>query len=287
MTKQIQKLARVSLVGAGPGDPELITLKGLKALRSADVLLYDALIAPELLDEVPDRCIKIYVGKRAGSHYKTQKEINALLVRSAKRYGHAVRLKGGDPFVFGRGHEEKVYAESHGIPVRLIPGISSCVALPELQGIPPTRRGVAQSFWVLTASLKDGSLSPDLEQAAQSNATAVILMGMRRLEAICKLWTCGSPNKNTPIMVIQNGSRANEKVWAGQVNDEEFIRRVSEEKGDGPGLIIIGQVVNLSSQCQISSIKNLFIRRNDSDDFGGHPVPAETIDPGVRAAQPH
>ncbi|MEM6396084.1 MAG: uroporphyrinogen-III C-methyltransferase [Bacteroidota bacterium] len=268
MTKTIKNIARVTLVGAGPGDPDLITRKGLKALHTANVLLYDALVAPELLDEVPDHCLKIYVGKRAGSHYKTQKEINALLVRSAKQYGHAVRLKGGDPFVFGRGHEEKVYAETHGIPVQVVPGISSCVALPELQGIPPTRRGVSQSFWVMTASTRDGSLAPDLKQAAQSNATAVILMGLSKLSAICDLWTCGSPNKNTPIMVIQNGSRPDERVWTGRVNDLEFADRVHREKGSGPAIIVIGEVVDLANY-QSSAIGNLFVRNDHIDQFGG------------------
>lgn len=238
MTKAIIAPARISLVGAGPGDPDLITRKGLKLLQTADVLLYDALVAPELLEEVPKTCVRIYVGKRAGQHSLKQDQINELLVESAERFGHAVRLKGGDPFVFGRGMEEKVYAEQRGIPVAVVPGISSCIAVPELQGVPPTSRGYARSFWVLTAHTKEGELSSDLQLAAQSNATSIILMGMRQLSAICELFGHGQ------IMVIQNGSMPNEQVWVGEVS-VEFAHKVTAEKGPGPGIIVIGAVVGL------------------------------------------
>ncbi|MEM7575736.1 MAG: uroporphyrinogen-III C-methyltransferase [Bacteroidota bacterium] len=241
MTKAILPPARISLVGAGPGDPDLITRKGLKLLQSADVLLYDALVAPELLAEVPKNCVQIFVGKRAGQHSLQQQQINELLVESAERFGHAVRLKGGDPFVFGRGMEEKVYAEEQGIPVAVVPGISSCIAVPELQGVAPTSRGYARSFWVLTAHTKEGQLSKDLQLAAQSAATSIILMGMRRLSEICALYGQGK------IMVIQDGSRPDERVWLGEVGPD-FARRVSQEKGSGPGIIVIGEVVGLHPQ---------------------------------------
>ncbi|MFQ5446588.1 MAG: uroporphyrinogen-III C-methyltransferase, partial [Saprospiraceae bacterium] len=165
------KQPRISLVGAGPGDPELITLKGLKALQCADVVLYDALANGELLGEAPPESLKIFVGKRAGRHTLRQEEINLLLVQSALKHGHVVRLKGGDPFVFGRGHEELTFAQAFDIPVTVVPGISSALAVPALQNVPLTTRGVSQSFWVLTGTTQTGQLSDDLRLAAQSSAT--------------------------------------------------------------------------------------------------------------------
>ena len=231
---------RVTLVGAGPGDPDLITRRGLRALATADVVLYDALSSIELLAETPAHCQHIFVGKRAGCHYKKQEQINALIVECALEYGHVVRLKGGDPFVFGRGQEEKAYAEQHGIPVTVVPGISSCISLPELQGVAPTSRGYADSFWVLTAHTRDGGLSRDLFRAAQSDATVIILMGLGRLDQICALWD--AEGKGTlPAMVIQNGSRPDERCWVGTVNN--IAARVAAERDKGPGIIVLGETV--------------------------------------------
>ena len=230
----------LTLVGAGPGDPDLITRRGLKALATADAVLYDALSSDELLDETPAHCRHIFVGKRAGCHYRRQEEINALIVATAKEHGHVVRLKGGDPFVFGRGQEEKAYAEAHGIPVTVVPGISSAISLPALQGVAPTSRGYADSFWVITAHTRDGGISQDLFRAARSNATVIILMGLGRLDQICALWDAEGRG-NLPAMVIQNGSRADERCWVGTVND--IAARVATEKDKGPGIIVLGQTV--------------------------------------------
>jgi len=131
-----KKQSKISIVGAGPGAIDLITVRGLRAIQSADVVLYDALVNPEILAEAPELSTKIYVGKRAGKHSHSQAAINELMVQMALAKGHVVRLKGGDPFVFGRGHEEMVYAESYGIEVAIILGISSCIAVPELQKVP-------------------------------------------------------------------------------------------------------------------------------------------------------
>lgn len=240
--KAPQKQALVTLVGAGPGDPELITRKGLRALQSADAVLYDALVSPELLAEAPSKALKIFVGKRAGSHYKKQAEINALLVQTALEMGHVVRLKGGDPFVFGRGYEEKTFVESHGISVNVVPGISSTTSLAGLQGVPVTSRGYADSFWVLTAHTRSGGVSEDLQLAAQSSATVIVLMGLRRLEQICALYTAAG-KRDLPVMVIQNGSCPDEQCWMGTVAD--IATRVTQERGSGPGIIVIGKVVAL------------------------------------------
>ncbi len=243
----MKRQAKITLVGAGPGDPELITVKGLKALQAADVVLYDALSNPALLVEAPTTTIKIYVGKRANNHRYTQDEINLLMVQHAFTYGHVVRLKGGDPFIFGRGHEELVYAESFGIETAVVPGISSCIAVPELQGIPLTRRGVNESFWVITGTTSSGEISKDITLAAQSSATVVILMGTRKLTQIVDIFTRAG-QANTPVMVIQNGSTPKERLVHGVISN---IHQKVQQAGLGaPAIIVIGAVVDLHPERQ-------------------------------------
>src|SRR5690606_17092198 len=175
---------RLTLVGAGPGDPELITLKGILALGKADVVLYDALVDKSLLKYATEKALKIYVGKRNGSRDNPQEETNQLIVDYALKYGHVVRLKGGDPFVFGRGAEEIEYAQQFGIKTEMVPGITSSSAVPAGQGIPVTKRGVSESFWVITGTTSAGQLSNDLHLAARSTATVVVLMGTKKLGEI-------------------------------------------------------------------------------------------------------
>ncbi len=234
------KQARITLVGAGPGDPELMTLKGLKALQSADVVMYDALVNPTILQSAPKQARKIFVGKRAGKHSYKQETINQMLVSYALNYGHVVRLKGGDPFIFGRGHEEIDHAAIFDIPTEVVPGISSCISVPELQKVPLTRRGISESFWVMTGTTKQGQLSNDVALAAQSTATVVILMGMRKLSQIAALFSAYD-RQNTPVMVVQNGSRSNEKVAIGHINN--IVEEVEREGLGSPGIIVIGNVV--------------------------------------------
>ncbi|HAS46003.1 MAG TPA: uroporphyrinogen-III C-methyltransferase [Microscillaceae bacterium] len=234
------KQPKLTLVGAGPGDEELITLKGVKALQQADVVLYDALVNKALLKQAPSGCMKVYVGKRAGKHSFTQAEINQLIVSYAFLSGHVVRLKGGDPFVFGRGAEEIAYAQDHGLATAVVPGISSALAVPALQNISLTKRGVSRSFWVVTATTRCGGLSKDLHLAAQSSATIVILMGMRKLGQIAQLFT-QFRGAQEPIAVIQNGSRSNEKVATGTL---ATIGHLAKKQALGtPAVIVIGQVV--------------------------------------------
>ena len=174
---------QLTVVGAGPGDVELITLKAIKALKAADVVLYDALVDTSLLDYAPQAEL-IFVGKRKGCYAYQQEQINELIVDRAVKNAHVVRLKGGDPFVFGRGAEEMEYAASKGLKVAMVPGISSSVAVPASQQIPVTKRGAAESFWVITGTTKNHKLSSDVALAAKSNATIVILMGMGKLDEI-------------------------------------------------------------------------------------------------------
>lgn len=240
--KTNNKQPRISLVGAGPGDPDLITVKGLKAIQSADVILYDALVTEEILVHAPADAIKVYVGKRANNHKYPQEEINLMIVQMAYNHGHVVRLKGGDPFIFGRGHEELDYARSFDIPVIVIPGISSCIAVPELQHVPLTRRGVNESFWVITGTTSSGKISDDIALAAQSSATVVILMGMRKLEEITSTFQSYGKG-DTAAMVIRNGSRPDEKHFVGTVDN--ITNKVNAACQGEPGIIVIGDVVEL------------------------------------------
>ncbi|MER3374930.1 MAG: uroporphyrinogen-III C-methyltransferase [Allomuricauda sp.] len=238
--KQYSKEAKVTLVGAGPGSADLISVRGLRVLQQADVVLYDALTDTALLDEAPEQTPKIYVGKRCGKHSFSQDEINTLIVENAFIYGHVVRLKGGDPFVFGRGSEEVEYIESFGIPVEVVPGISSAIAVPASQGISITKRGVSSSFWVVTATTKKGDLSKDFQFAAQSSATLVVLMGVRKLVEIAR--EIGKYRKSyTPLAIVQNGTLSNENCVTGTLKD--VVRMLDEIDLSCPGIIVIGDVV--------------------------------------------
>ena len=234
------KTPKLTVVGAGPGDEELITLKAIKALESADVILYDALINEVLLKYASDTAELVFVGKRKGCYAFQQDQINELIVTKANEKGHVVRLKGGDPFIFGRGAEEIDYVRSFGLETFVVPGISSALAVPAYQGIPLTKRGASESFWVVTATTKDHALSNDITLAAQSTATVVILMGMHKLAEIVKVFY--SQNKrNTPVAIIQNGTRENEKVGIGTIRNIQQI--VNEQELTSPAIIVIGDVV--------------------------------------------
>jgi uroporphyrin-III C-methyltransferase len=246
-TKTSVKEPRITLVGAGPGDAELITIKGIKALQTADVVLYDALVNEELLEFAPAHATKVYVGKRSGDHSFSQENINKLMIDYALNYGHVVRLKGGDPFVFGRGYEELDHAADYSIPTQVIPGISSSIGVPGLQGIPVTHRGLSESFWVVTGTTSDGKVSADLYQAAKTKATVVVLMGIHKLAEITEIFKNEGKNR-LPVAVIQSGSTTNEKVVVGVV---DTIVEVAEENDiTSPALIVFGEVVSLHPKFQ-------------------------------------
>jgi uroporphyrin-III C-methyltransferase len=241
------KEPRITLVGAGPGDPELITMRGANALKSADVVLYDALVDEGILDYANPDAIKVYVGKRSGEHSYAQDAINKLMVDYAINYGHVVRLKGGDPFVFGRGYEELDFAAGYSIPVTVIPGLSSSISVPGLQQIPVTHRGLSESFWVVTGTTTSGKISNDLYEAARSKATVVVLMGLGKLKEIVKLFQ-NEGKGQLPVAAIQSGSTENEKLAIGIV---DTIVEVVEEKGiEAPALLIFGAVVSLHPSFQ-------------------------------------
>lgn len=236
---------KLTVVGAGPGDVELITLKAINTLKDADVVLYDALVNSELLSYVSPRAELIFVGKRRGCYRYQQEQINELIVERGYSHGHVVRLKGGDPFIFGRGAEEMEYAAAKGMNVSIVPGISSSLAVPAYQNIPLTKRGSSESFWVITGTTKQHQLSNDIALAAKSNATVVILMGMGKLSQIVKLFQEEGKN-DLPVAIIQNGTTPEEKIGIGTVGSIESI--VKEQKLSNPAIIVLGEVVNHRTQ---------------------------------------
>jgi uroporphyrin-III C-methyltransferase len=227
---------KLTLVGAGPGDPELITIKAVRALESADVVLYDALVDLELL-QYAKNAIHIPVGKRAGKSSVSQDTINSLIVESAHRHGHVVRLKGGDPFVFGRGFEEKEFAEAHGIETAVVLGISS-IMLPGLFGIPLTCRGVNQSFTVVTATTKEGVLSKEVLIAAKVSPTPLYFMGLGKIDLIVAEYI-KNKRSDLPVAIVSKGSHADGCVIKGNVGS--IINLVEKKQPEAPALLIFGE----------------------------------------------
>jgi uroporphyrin-III C-methyltransferase len=247
LTDKPTKEPRITLVGAGPGDADLITLKGVKALKTADVVLYDALVNEELLEFAPAHAVKVYVGKRSGEHSYSQEAVNKLMIDYAINYGHVVRLKGGDPFVFGRGYEELDFAASYSIPAQVIPGISSSISVPAMQNIPVTHRGLSESFWVVTGTTANGKVSKDVYHAAKTNATVVVLMGIHKLAEITEIFKKEGKNK-LPVAVVQSGSTKDEKVAVGIV--DTIVDVAEEQRITSPALIVFGEVVSLHAKYQ-------------------------------------
>ena len=250
------KTPKLTVVGAGPGDVELITIKAIKAIEVADVILYDALINEDLLKYASADAELIFVGKRKGCYAFQQEQINELIVTKAKEKGHVVRLKGGDPFIFGRGAEEIDYVKPFGLETYVVPGISSSIAVPAYQGIPLTKRGASESFWVITGTTKAHQLSNDVAIAVKSTATVVILMGMSKLQEIVEIFS--KENKqDMPVAIIQEGTTKNEKVGFGTINT--IVKVVEEKQLANPAIIVIGDVVKervqLNSICKALNIE--------------------------------
>lgn len=238
------KTPKLTIVGAGPGDAELITLKAIKALENADVVLYDALVNEDLLQYATKAEI-VFVGKRLGCHAYTQDQINELIVSMANQYGHVVRLKGGDPFIFGRGSEEIEYVEKFGLETAIVPGISSALGVPASVGISLTQRQIAESFWVITGTTSNHKLSKDIHLASKSAATVVILMGMHKLEEIISIYQ-ENRTDDLPIAIIQNGTKNTEQKVVGTISS--IAKLVSENKISSPAIIVIGEVVKNTSK---------------------------------------
>ncbi|NPA14821.1 MAG: uroporphyrinogen-III C-methyltransferase [Aquificae bacterium] len=235
--KESIKKPKVYLVGAGPGEPELLTIKAYKLLQNADVVLYDALVDERILDLIPEGALKIFVGKRKGLHSRSQQEINELLYKYSKLYKKVVRLKGGDPFIFGRGGEELLYLAQKGVDVEVVPGVSSFYSAPSLFGIPLTLRGVASSFAVLTAHKGKGEID---FSSLKGIDTLVFLMGVsKRKEIAQRLLEIGKDPK-TGVAFISNAYRSNQKLVISTL--EEVATNPPEV--DTPAVIVVGRVIN-------------------------------------------
>ena len=236
---------RVVLVGAGPGDPELITLRGLRWLRRAEVIVYDQLATPDLLDEAPEDALRIFAGKSAGRHYLEQSAINAILIHHARRGSLVVRLKGGDPFVFGRGGEEMLACARAGVAVEVVPGVSAAIAVPAAAGIPVTHRGFASSFAVVTGHEDPAKpeSAVDWERLATAVDTLVILMGVGTLPRITARLLAAGRSGDTPAAVIHRGTTQAEETVVGTLGD--VAARAAGLQA--PAVIVIGEVVAFRS----------------------------------------
>ena len=237
---------KVFLVGAGPGDPDLITVKGRDCLRKADVVIYDRLINDSLLNETSAEAEKIYVGKAANYHPWRQEAINRLLLKKAREGKVVVRLKGGDPFVFGRGGEEAEFLAMNRIPFEVVPGVSSAYAVPAYAGIPVTRRGLASSFSVITGHKAFGNTGTKIaawDKVSAGADTLVILMGLTNLANVVDELIKNKRDPATPIAVISYGTSQRQRCVTGEL--QNILARVESERLKPPAVVIVGEVVRL------------------------------------------
>jgi uroporphyrin-III C-methyltransferase len=241
------------LMGAGPGDPDLLTVKAWRALRKADTLLYDRLVNPALLDLAPAGCERICVGKRPDGPSTSQETIHHLIREKALKGGTIIRLKGGDPFIFGRGFEEALVAHSLGLKVTYIPGITS-MQTAGLAQIPLTHRSASEGIWILTGTKKDGSLTTDLQLAIKSRSTVVIYMGMKKLQDIAAIYQ-QEGKENTPAAIIRHGSLPQQQIAIGTAGS---LAAMAAANGlSNPAIIVIGEVVRYAQLHDLASARNL------------------------------
>jgi len=239
----------VSLVGAGPGDLDLLTRKAAKRLAEADLVLYDALVDPEALELAP-QAQRVFVGKRAGRPAVRQEFIHWLMIRAARRGRKVVRLKGGDPFVFGRGGEEALALAAEGIPFEVVPGVSSAIAAGALAGIPVTHRGIATGFVVVSGHAEE-AYRGILESLAPQSATIVVMMGLGRIERVARLLVDRGWSALTPAAVVFGASTSSSTVWTLTLHD---LMQGLESPGTGnPGTVIVGDVVRLRAALAMES----------------------------------
>ncbi|MEE0931077.1 MAG: uroporphyrinogen-III C-methyltransferase, partial [Acutalibacteraceae bacterium] len=241
---------KVYLVGAGCGDCDLITLRGKNLLEQSEVVVYDSLIDIRLLNFAPQNSEKICVGKRAGHHSESQKTINEILVQKAKEGKTVVRLKGGDPFVFGRGGEEILALQEHNIAYAVVPGISSSIAVPELAGIPVTHRKVSRSFHIITGHTAENILPENMQAYAKLDGTLIFLMGLKHIEQIAHSLIENGKAENTPVAVISNGASANQKIVRSTlINIADDVKRSNLK---APAIIVVGKVADFDFMQTIS-----------------------------------
>ncbi len=237
---------KVFIVGAGPGDPKLITLKAVESIKSADIVLYDRLVSKKIVAMIPKRAEKMYVGRDVGDDYTHQNTTNDLMVQFAKKNKNVVRLKGGDPFIFGRGGEEAEFLKRHKVKYEIIPGITSGIGSAAYSGIPLTHREYASSVVFVTGheDAKKTASVVDWKKLAKSVDTIVIMMGLSRLDVISKKLISGGLSKNTPVAVIQNGTTDEHRMIKGTLLN--ISNKVNQAKVKPPSIVVVGKVVNLS-----------------------------------------
>lgn len=251
------KKGKVYLVGAGPGDPGLITVKGIKALNKAEVVVYDYLANPKLLSHVPPEAERIYVGKKGGSHTLSQEGINRLLVKKALEGKTVVRLKGGDPFIFGRGGEEIEALLAEDIPFEVIPGITSAFAVPAYAGIPVTHREYTSTLALITGHEAEGKEDSAIDWEALARiGTLIFLMGMKNLPRICENLLQNGRSPDTPVTVIQWGTTPRQRMAEGTLSN--IVERVKEAGLSAPAIILVGEVARLREKFRWFETKPLF-----------------------------
>jgi uroporphyrin-III C-methyltransferase/precorrin-2 dehydrogenase/sirohydrochlorin ferrochelatase len=244
---------RVSIVGAGPGDPELLTLRALRRIEAADVIVHDRLVDPAVLDHARGDVRRIYVGKTRGCHALSQDRINDLLVELAREGCAVVRLKGGDPFVFGRGGEELAFLESNGIQTEIVPGVTAALGCAASAGIPVTHRDLAQAVTFVTGHAKSGS-EPDLDWTAlaHTNHTLVVYMGVATAAKIAARLAEAGMDRAMPVAIVENGTRENERVVVGSLG--ELGTLIGSHQIAGPAVLIIGRVAALARRDDLSQL---------------------------------
>jgi uroporphyrin-III C-methyltransferase/precorrin-2 dehydrogenase/sirohydrochlorin ferrochelatase len=248
---QLQEAGSVAIVGAGPGDPDLMTFKALRRLQEADVVLYDKLVGPEIVDYARRDAERVYVGKSKANHAKTQDEINALMAEHAQAGRRVVRLKGGDPFIFGRGGEEMDYLQARGIAVEVVPGVTAAAGCAAAAGIPLTLRGTALAVTFLTGHARDGEPDLDWASLASGKQTLAVYMGVSTAGTVAaRLIEHGLPAA-TPVAVIENGTRPEQQVVTAPLS--QLAGRLVEAGIEGPALIIIGEVARQALEADIAA----------------------------------
>ncbi|WP_237363141.1 uroporphyrinogen-III C-methyltransferase [Vibrio marisflavi] len=243
-SKQIIQPGEVALVGAGPGDPDLLTIKAYHLLQQADVVLYDYLVSEEIMSLVNSQCILVCVGKKAGHHSVPQGKTNQLLVDFAKKGNRVVRIKGGDPFIFGRGGEEVEVLADEGISFQIVPGITAAAGATAYAGIPLTHRDYAQSAMFITGHLKSETDNMDWATLARKNQTLVIYMGLLKSQHIQQKMLENGRGASTPIAIIERGTQSCQKVFKGRLSELSLLAKQAQS----PALIVIGEVVALSEK---------------------------------------
>ncbi|KAB8132326.1 uroporphyrinogen-III C-methyltransferase [Gracilibacillus oryzae] len=240
-------MGKVYLIGAGPGDPELITVKALKAIQQADVILYDRLVNPLLLQEAKEGTDLIFCGKLPSLHIMKQETINHLLVKYGKENKNVVRLKGGDPFVFGRGAEEALALAKSGIEYEVIPGITSGIAAPASADIPVTHRELGRTFAIVTGHCKAGDDAKiDWDALAKAVDTLAIYMGIGHLPSIVGNLIRGGKSPRMPVAIIQEGTTANQKVVTGTL--QTIVKLAEQDQIQNPAMVIVGEVVKVGEE---------------------------------------